>query len=525
MAKVIVGIDLGTTFSAIAYINELTQKAEIIVSPEQERTTASAVLFKDEGGVEVGELAKRNAMFEPDKVVEFVKREMGKSKDVEVSAGGWSFEFSGKKYSAQEISAYILKKLKNDAEVRLGMPITDAVITCPAYFGDAERSATKEAGIIAGFNVLAIIDEPVAAALAYGLDKIERDQTVFVFDLGGGTFDVVVLEIKGRRIREIAVNGNHRKGGKDWDDEIVNYAAGLFTEKFGVDPTDDPSSHVALRLEAVKAKIELSRLTKAIFICSHAGNTLHVELTREKFEELTKKLVDDCQTLCEIVLGEANKRWQDIDTVLLVGGSTRMPMIKKMIAALSGKIPNEDLNPDECVAEGAAWHGAMLGVQSGDVTGGVAKMLSGISVGKVTSHNYGAVAERTRDGVMRNFLMIPKSTAVPCEKTEEFRTREDDQRSIELKVMEGGTMEEDDTCDPTNCENIGKVVLDNLPSHPKGSPIQITYRWDESATLVVNVKDVGSGKAITASFERPCGLSEQELNRARRDLQTVNVTA
>ena len=523
MAKVIVGIDLGTTFSAIAYINEATKKAEIIVSPEQERITASAVLFEDEENVVVGEVAKRNAVAEPDKVVEFVKREMGKSKEVE-GPGGWSFKLSGRKYSAQEISAYILKKLKQDAETRLGVPITDAVITCPAYFGDSERAATKEAGTIAGFNVLAIIDEPVAAALAYGLDKIENDQTVFVFDLGGGTFDVVVLEIKDRKILEIAVNGDPRKGGKDWDDEIVKYAAKLFSEKFGTDPNDDASSRLALRLEAAKAKHELSRKAKAKFICSHAGNTLPVELTREKFEELTKALVDDCRTRCDVVLREANKKWHDIDTILLVGGSTRMPMIKSMIAALSGKTPNEDLNPDECVALGAAWHGAMLGLQSGDVTGGVAKMLSGIRVQKVSSHNLGVIAKNAEDK-SRNFLMIERFTALPCDKTERFVTRYDNQPSVEVTVMEGGIMEDDNTCDPTDSNKIGEAVLENIPPHPKGSLIEINYRYDESGILTVHAKDLVSGKAVTASIKHPGGLSEGELSQARTELQKVSVTA
>lgn len=274
----VVGIDLGTTFSAIAHINEDTGKAEIIPSPEQDRITPSVVLIEKVNDIIVGEIAKQNAVAEPNKVVEFVKRQMGKPKEDKkdeqgnILVKGWSFEHEGKKYSAQEISAFILKKLKNDAEERLGTIITDAVITCPAYFGDPERAATKEAGVIAGFNVLAVIDEPVAAALSYGLDKLKQDQNVFVFDLGGGTFDVVILEIKGGKIREVVVNGDHLLGGKDWDDEIIRYASKIFKEKYGTYPLDDLSAYQDLQLRAIKAKEELTKREKTKIMCVHAGD-------------------------------------------------------------------------------------------------------------------------------------------------------------------------------------------------------------------------------------------------------------
>lgn len=523
----IVGIDLGTTFSAITHINEDTNKAEIIPSPDQDRITPSVVLFEDENNVIVGKIANQNAVAEPAKVVEFVKRQMGKPKEDKIDKEGnieakaWFFENSGKRYSAQEISAYILKKLKNDAEERLGTSITDAVITCPAYFGDPERAATKEAGIIAGFNVLAVIDEPVAAALAYGLDKLGKDQRVFVFDLGGGTFDVVILEIQGGKIREIAVNGDHLLGGKDWDDEIIKYVAECFKEKYGSSPLDDLVSYQDLQLKAIRAKEELSKREKTKVICAHAGNSLPVELTKNKFEELTTPLVDKCRTLCEKVLTEAKMAWKDIDTVLLVGGSTRMPIIKKMVADVSGKTPSEDLNPDECVALGAAWQGAILGVQSGEVTGEVAKKLRGVSVQKVSSHNLGVIALWS-EKKERNFLMIPKFTPLPYEKTDTFQTERDNQDSVLIRIMEGGIMDDEGTCDPLDCTKIGETIL-NIPPHPAGSPIEVTYRYNDNGMLEVHAKDVLSGREIKSNIEHTGGLSEQELKEAKIGLQKVSV--
>lgn len=525
----IVGIDLGTTFSTIAHINEDTNKAEIVISSEQDRITSSVVLFEDEDNVIVGKIAKQNAVAEPTKIVEFVKRQIGKPKEDKkdekdnVELQGWCFENSGKKYSAQQISAFILTKLKNDAEERLGTTITDAIITCPAYFGDPERAATKEAGIIAGFNVLAIIDEPVAAALAYGLDKSGKDQKVFVFDLGGGTFDVVILEISGGKIREITVNGDHLLGGKDWDDEIIKYVAECFKEKYGTDPLEDLASYQDLQLKAIRAKEELSRRDKSKIICAHAGNSLPVELTKNKFEDLTNPLVDRCKILCEVVLNEAKMTWKDIDVLLLVGGSTRMPMIKKMIADVSGKTPSEDLNPDECVALGAAWQGAILGVQSGEVTGKLAKKLQGISVQKVSSHNLGVIA-RNSEGRERNFLMIPKFTPLPYEKTDTFGTEKDNQDSVLIRVMEGGIMSDDSSCDPLDCKKISEAVLSNIPPHPKDSPIELTYKYNDNGILEVHARDVLSDREIKLNIEHTGGLSEQELKDASQEIQKISVT-
>ncbi|MDR4507736.1 MAG: Hsp70 family protein [Candidatus Brocadiaceae bacterium] len=525
----IVGIDLGTSFSAIAHINNDTHKAEIIPSPEQERILPSVVLIENESDVIVGEIAKQNAVAEPGKVVEFVKRQMGKPKEDKkdekgnVIVRGWCFKHGGKKYSAQEISAFILKKLKNDAEARLGITITDAVITCPAYFGDPERAATKEAGIIAGFRVLAVMDEPVAAALSYGLDKAGKDQKVFVFDLGGGTFDVVILETKEGMIREIVVNGDHMLGGKDWDDEIIRFVAGEFREKHKTDPLDDVSVYQDLQLRAIRAKEELSKRDKTKIMCVHAGNTLMVELTKEKFEELTKSLVDRCKILCEIVLSEAKMTWKDIDTVLLVGGSTRMPMIRKMVTDISGKIPNEELNPDECVALGAAWHGATLGAQSGIITGDVAKRLTGIQVQKVSSHNLGIIAMNS-NGAERNYLMIPRFAPLPSEEMDLFKTAVDNQQSALIRVTEGGIMGEDGTCDPMDCNMIASGAIENIPPAPKDSLIEVNYRYNDNGILEVQGKHVSSGRGVKITVEHTGSLTDQELQEASRDIGKTSIT-
>ena len=341
-----VGIDLGTTFSAVAHIDAYG-KPHIIPNTESERITPSVILF-DGTNVIVGTLAKNNSVAEPEKIVDFVKREMGKPKEQ------FHREFDGKVYSAEELSALILKKLKADAEKYLKEPVTDAVITVPAYFNDAERTATITAGQLAGFNVLQIINEPTAAALAYGLDKLNQDQTVFVFDLGGGTFDVTIMQIEGHNIRIIATNGDHRLGGKDWDDVIVNFVADEFDRAHDANPLLDLQSYQDLQTRAVAAKIQLSSRTRTAIVHHHQGKSVKVELSREEFEKRSRDLVEKCKTICELAVQEAKMKWEKIDKILLVGGMTRMPMVREMIASLSSAPTVSDLNPDEAVAVGAS---------------------------------------------------------------------------------------------------------------------------------------------------------------------------
>ena len=308
----VVGIDLGVTYSSIAHVNKYGTP-ELIANAEGNLRTPSVIMFEDDH-ILVGEVAKAYAIAVPEKIVEFVKREMGKSKEQ------FSREFNGKEYSAEELSALILKKLKNDAEEKLKEDIIDAVITVPADFGDSERQATRLAGEIAGFNVLQVVNDPTAAARAYGIDTHGNDQTVFVFDLGGGVFDVTIMKVSGLEMQMIATNGDHRLGGKDWDDQIISYVAETFESEHGENPLQDLHAYQDIQLNAINAKEYLSRLNRSRIVCNYNGKSSNIELTREKFEELTADLVDKCSALCEVVLSESEMTWGDIDEVLLVGG-------------------------------------------------------------------------------------------------------------------------------------------------------------------------------------------------------------
>ncbi|MFL6530558.1 MAG: Hsp70 family protein, partial [Chthoniobacterales bacterium] len=353
-----IGIDLGTTFSAVAHIDTYG-KPQIIPNAESERITPSVILFETDSAV-VGTLAKNSAVAEPEHIVDFVKREMGKPRDQ------FSRELNGKSYSAEELSALIVKKLKNDAEKFLKEEVTDAVITVPAYFNDAERTATITAGQLAGLNILQIINEPTAAAVAYGLDKLDEDQTIFVFDLGGGTFDVTIMRIAGHKMTMLATNGDHRLGGKDWDDVIVNYVAEEFDREHGENPLVDLQSYQDLHSRALAAKIQLSTRPKTAVIHGYNGKSIKVEMTREDFEKRTRHLVENCKAICELVMQEAKMEWSQIDKVLLVGGMTRMPMVREMIEELAPVPIATDVSPDEAVAVGAAIQATLVLLQKED---------------------------------------------------------------------------------------------------------------------------------------------------------------
>ncbi|MGI8435733.1 MAG: Hsp70 family protein, partial [Chthoniobacterales bacterium] len=356
-----IGIDLGTTFSAVAHIDPYG-KPQIIPNAESERITPSVILF-DGGCAVVGTLAKTSSVAEPEKIVDFVKREMGKPK------GDFSREFDGKTYSAEELSALILKKLKKDAEKYLKEPVTDAVITVPAYFSDSERTATITAGKLAGLNVLQVVNEPTAAAVAYGMDKLDQDQTVFVFDLGGGTFDVTIMRIEGHHIKMLATNGDHRLGGKDWDDVLVNLVAEEFDREHGENPLLDLQSYQDLQSRALSAKIQLSSRPRTSIVHNYNGRSLKLEVTREDFEKKTRHLLEKCKAICEIVMQEAKIKWSEIDKVLLAGGMTRMPMVREMIAQLSPAPLEDGVNPDEVVAIGAAVQAILIMLGEEETTG------------------------------------------------------------------------------------------------------------------------------------------------------------
>lgn len=530
MGKV-VGIDLGTTFSAIAHVDEYGQP-EIIPNAESDRITPSVVMFEDDL-VTIGKIAKQNARAVPEQIVEFAKREIGKSKET------FFRTFNDKNYSPEELSALILTKLKQDAEAYLNTEVTDAVITVPAYFRDAEREATRNAGKIAGLNILQILNEPTAAALAYGIDQLGTEQNVFVFDLGGGTFDVTIMKVSESTIQMLATNGDHRLGGKDWDDKIITYVAEMFEIEHGENPLQDLHAYQDLQQDAIGAKESLSRREIARIVCGYNGKTTHVELTREKFEVLTAELLERCRVLCDVVLSEGDMTWADIDTVLLVGGSTRMPMVQAMIANISGKAinPNE-VNPDEAVALGAAIQGTLRQISEGDTATAdmsdavIERFIGPDGTPKVTvtdgaTHNLGLVVlNAARASIIH--VMIPKMTAVPCEMTDQFGTVDDNQRSVLIEVVQ--SLEQDqrkDEIDLFDEYKLGECTLELPAGLPEGSPIQVTYKYNLDQVLEVTAKSLSNSGAtavydVFSVIKRPT-LDPEEVVKAQTDIQDLTV--
>jgi molecular chaperone DnaK len=516
--KKVVGIDLGTTFSSIAHIDAYG-KPQIIPNAESERITPSVILFDGENAI-VGTLAKQNAVAEPEQVVDFIKREMGKSK------GEFHREFGGRLYSAEELSAIIIKKLKNDAEKHLGYPVTDAVITVPAYFNDAERKATLHAGQLAGLNLLQIINEPTAAALAYGLDKLDSDQTVFVFDLGGGTFDVTIMKIESHHIRMLASNGDHRLGGKDWDDVIVNWVAEEFDRVHGENPLLDLQSYQDLYSRALAAKLQLSSRPKTTLVHNFSGRSIKMDLTREEYENRSRHLLEKCKTICEIVMEEAQLSWSKIDRVLLTGGMTRMPAVREMILQISDVKVADDVNPDEAVALGAAIQGVLCQLGEEDQLGDrvipieVRQQFSAndgslIKVTNITTHTLGVVLwddDKVEEYV---FPMIKKMTAIPVEAKNSFGTAKPNMRNALIRVVEG------ESTVPSECTVLGTCDIELPPFLPKGSPVELTYRYDANQVLEVTVD--AFGKRNKVSIARNTGLSDQEIEKATVALSLVKI--
>ncbi len=513
-----IGIDLGTTFCAVAHIDAYG-KPQIIPNAESERITPSVILF-DGGNVVVGTVAKQNAVAEPDKIVDFIKREMGKSK------AQFSRAFGGKVYSAEELSAIILRKLKGDAEKYLGEEVTDAVITVPAYFNDAERTATLHAGQLAGLNVLQIINEPTSAALAYGLDKLDQDQTVFVFDLGGGTFDVTIMRIEGHHIRMVASNGDHRLGGKDWDDVIVNWVADEFDKQHGENPLLDLQSYQDLYNRALTAKIQLSTRQRTTLVHSYNGKSIKLELTRENFEERTRHLIEKCKAICEIVMQEASMTWDHIDRVLLTGGMTRVPSVRTMIESYGRQVA-EDVSPDEAVALGAAIQGMLSMLQQEDDVGErsiameVREQFSSadgslIQVTNITTHTLGVVL--WDDGKVEEYVfsMIPKMTTIPSEVKNSFGTAKANMKNAIVRVVEG------ESTVPGECTPLGICDIELPPFLPKGSPVELTYHYNANQVLEVVVE--AYGRTSRVSIARNTGLSENELELATADLAQLQIS-
>jgi molecular chaperone DnaK (HSP70) len=548
---IVFGIDLGTTYSCIAYVDEYG-KPVVIPNVEGDRTTPSVVQFEGTNRI-VGKEAKNNAVLYPNQVVEMVKRHMGTS--------DWVFTYEGVDYRPEEISSYILRKLVGDAEQYLGQPIKEVVITCPAYFGIAQREATARAGQIAGLNVREVINEPTAAAIMYGLQS-EKDQVVLVFDLGGGTFDITVIEIKGGAITVVATGGDHYLGGRNWDGAIVQYLAQEWVNETGSseDPTDSAETQQDLWNKAESAKRTLSARQETTVPVMHAGERVGVKLTREKFDELTAGMLERAIEYTKTTIAEAAKRgYSHYDQILLVGGSTKMPQVVERLQKEFPGIPQRSFDPDEAVAKGAAIYGQKLmldekiQIKIAEMTGqdvedvnaaqvpqqvkeraqqevaresglrtSVVEKFNAISVTNVSSHCFGVIAlNRAEQEIIANMILV--NDPLPFTKTETFYTVQANQQVVDVQVMEN-SVSEYEVSDITLGEEIGNATLHLPPRLPLHAPIEVTFELNQEGRLHVTAREVSSNRLVDVTIQIKLGIPEEELAAAQARATRLSVS-